>query len=223
MFKPHDLLEIEEPEALRDFNQAPGWVGKSLAAAPFLVVRRKPAPPAEVAVGVRGLLREERWASFIHESKIKSVIAPFDLTTASFADVDRLLRFPALSALKELEREWQQLTLKWGPGGSVGFELASGFPCVTMSSDLDIVLFAPEPFTREFATNLLMSSREISQSIDVIVEAPHVAFSLQEFAICDAAPILLRSSSETQFGLDPWNPPRSADGSSTCRESITPA
>jgi hypothetical protein len=34
--------------------------------------------------------------------------------------------------------------MSWGPGGSVGYELASGIPAVRADSDLDFILFAPK-------------------------------------------------------------------------------
>ena len=51
---------------------------------------------------------------------------------------------PALRALSLLTQRWKALDSAWGPGGSVGFELATGRHVVTPQSDLDVVIYAHE-------------------------------------------------------------------------------
>lgn len=62
--RPHDLLRIADPGAHLTGSE-PAWVGPSLAAAPWVVVRRSTAPTGQLAVGVRGQARHERHALFM--------------------------------------------------------------------------------------------------------------------------------------------------------------
>ncbi|MET8768854.1 hypothetical protein, partial [Streptomyces sp. NPDC004658] len=53
----HDLVRLAAPADLRPVpctGSQPAWVRDSLVAAPWAVVRRAPAPPGLVPVGVRG-------------------------------------------------------------------------------------------------------------------------------------------------------------------------
>jgi len=56
--------------------------------------------------------------------------------------------------------DWRWLTHScWGPGGSVGFELATGKRTTIPRSDLDIVVYANEHLSRSDAQRLLVSTR----------------------------------------------------------------
>ncbi len=61
--EPHDLLLGMAPAHLPE--NAPAWVCAALKAGWPVVVRRAPADPARVAIGVRGLAREQRWAGWM--------------------------------------------------------------------------------------------------------------------------------------------------------------
>lgn len=203
MPKVHDLLEIESPSSAVDLFAAPDWVGDSLSATPFVVVRRARVAASGIAIGVRGDSRSDRWGGVLKPEFIKRAIAPFDIREGRACLSRDRRRLPALRSLIELEAHWDSFGLLWGPGGSVGFELATGAPAVTESSDLDLVVFAPEPFDGDFASNLLLSIRRISPSIDVVVETPLCGFSLEEYANNQGRDVLLRCSDMARFGR-PW-------------------
>lgn len=61
-----------------------------------------------------------------------------------FAEETRRLKsaFPCFCTLQLLKNRWIGLDHDWGPGGSVGFELATGKPIAKAESELDIVLYA---------------------------------------------------------------------------------
>lgn len=201
---PHDLLEIESSKSILHLDTAPSWVKQSLDAAPYVVVRRQPCFEETIAIGVRGTCRNERWASFVRPEHIKKVIPPFQLRIGKAITIKRFEAVPALQHLGALEEAWSELEQKWGPGGSVGFELASGYPAANHASDLDIILFAPTPFDHEFAQALSSSIEQISKTIDVLVEAPDCAFSLSEYAGSKSVQILLRGIDGPRMGADPW-------------------
>ncbi len=204
-FNTHDLLEIDSFKNLQNQTLAPSWVVESIIAAPYVVVRRAQQSDLFVAVGVRGKTRAERWADSVAIDCIKRVVTPMQLRVADSISENRIKEVPALRQLQVIEKLWHQLELQWGPGGSVGFELATGYPSSTATSDLDIVLFAPNPFNRQFARNILASLEEFKSSVDVLVETSEYAFLLKDFAHAEKEEILLRSADGVLLGTNPWH------------------
>ena len=51
--RPHDLVRLADPDEILTGTE-PAWVGAALAAAPWAVIRRAPAPAGHLAAGVRG-------------------------------------------------------------------------------------------------------------------------------------------------------------------------
>ena len=199
----HYLLRIDSPESLSGIESAPSWVEQSLQSAPYVVVRRWKQCTTEIAVGVRGSSREERWASFIASSAMIESLSPSDLRISQLEDRNRLECIDALRHLQFLEQAWSELENRWGPGGSVGYELASGVNTCRPSSDLDIVVFAPEPISLHGAEQLLYSAKAISESIDIIVEAPQCGFSLKEF-VQNGDNFVLRCADGPRLASNPW-------------------
>jgi phosphoribosyl-dephospho-CoA transferase len=188
----HDLLEID----VARFPQAlPDWVQESLQRAPFVVVRRGNLTDDEIPVGIRGALRNERWATFCPRRLIKRVLTPEALLCREIPD-----HMPALRALRLLKERWR---CNWGPGGSVGFELATGQAVVTPSSDLDAVIYASEPIDMSEARGLLDSTRSLPAAVDVRVETPRVGFSLAEYVRGEE--LLLRTPQGAVLGTNPWS------------------
>ena len=103
-----------------------------------------------------------------------------------------------------MSERWPDLTLPWGPGGSVGFELASGRKVTTEASDLDLVIRAQERITVEEARFLLVRTFGLEAKIDVRVETPVCGFSLEEYVSASSARILLRYPEGVSLGQDPW-------------------
>jgi phosphoribosyl-dephospho-CoA transferase len=109
--------------------------------------------------------------------------------------------------LSLLAERWSELKSDWGPGGSVGFALASGSHVVTPQSDLDVVIYAQTPIGTAEARALLDCAQGLPAAVDVRVETPICGFSLTEYANRWPAPILLRFASGTALGSDPWASP----------------
>ena len=226
----HDLLEIDAQRFLHANSSAPAWVAESLAATPFVVVRRGPTVAGEIAVGVRGEARNQRWAGSCPESCVRRIVTPGELltgvrlalrvpptpsgtSTASGAPtasaapaLPRTNSIPALRSLALLSHNgtWTSLQHHWGPGGSVGFELATARHTATPQSDLDIVIYAGDRLTVEEAKRLHAATRELPSAVDVRVETPVCGFSCTEYASRAPSPILLRTSAGTVLGTDPW-------------------
>ena len=116
----HDLLQID-PDSLLG-GTTPSWVNQALISCPWVVVRRARASAGEIAVGVRGDTRSQRWGGFLSKDLIGKVVRPADLLLVEQSSTPRLT--PAIKVLQQVIDRWRDLTLPWGPTGSVGFELA---------------------------------------------------------------------------------------------------
>jgi phosphoribosyl-dephospho-CoA transferase len=229
----HDLLEIDAERFLQAHPSVPAWVAESLRQTPFVVVRRGPISDQEISIGVRGAHRNERWAGGCHPSLVNEILTPRMLldravvaamtppavarsraaapvlpaapaVTPAAAALSRASAIPALRTLSLLTQRWKALDSPWGPGGSVGFELATGRHVVTPQSDLDVVIYAHRRMTVNEARQLRDSTQGLPAPVDIRVETPICGFSLVEYASRSPAPILLRTAPGALLGVDPW-------------------
>src|SRR5580692_916399 len=200
----HDLLQIDAHALTADSVSRPQWVTETLICCPWVVVRRGQAPAGQISVGVRGAARSERWAGCCSETLIKKIVRPTELLVPSRTSAR--LRTTALQALLDVIERWQGLSLPWGPTGSVGFELATGRPVTTEASDLDLAVRATNRIDTERALFLWDRLAGLQVKVDVRVETPMCAFSLDEYAHASSARILLRYPDRLRLGDDPWLP-----------------
>ncbi len=199
----HDLLEIDARQLILSQTSAPQWVEEDLPKSPFVVVRRGPATRREIPIGVRGMERNQRWATFCHTKLVKSILTPPQLLTRTIP-ASRSDAVSALRALNLLKERWMDLDHPWGPGGSVGFELASGTHVVKPESDLDIVIYAERSMTADEAKSLCDRAMNLPAVVDIRVETHVCGFSLWEFARQSPAGILVRTLSGIMLARDPW-------------------
>jgi len=203
--KTHDLLrlsclELEQADAVK-----PEWLDAVLEACPWVVVRRAAFHGKQVPVGVRGKERAQRWAGFVNPEQIAQIVSPNQLRESLVEGSRRGLR--AFHSLRFLGTKAAMKSLDWGPGGSAGFELASGRPTVTEASDLDIVIRAPEPFDRAFANSICIQLDGVSTRVDALVETPYCGFSLDEYAHSQLHKVLVRTDTGRILAEDPWDIP----------------
>jgi phosphoribosyl-dephospho-CoA transferase len=116
-----------------------------------------------------------------------------------------------LKVLQEVIERWRDLTLPWGPTGSVGFELASARQVTTEASDLDIAIRAPQRIAAEQALSLWDRVTGLQTKVDVRVETPECGFSLKEYVCTSSGRILLRYPDGPRFGDDPWSEPSKSE------------
>jgi phosphoribosyl-dephospho-CoA transferase len=201
--RTHDLLEIDANQFIAALASAPQWVEENLRKIPFVVVRRGLATKQAIPVGVRGAQRNQRWATLCHPMFVKNILTPPQLLRRA-APTARASATPALRALNAIKDRWMDCNRPWGPGGSVGFELASGRHVATPESDLDIVLYAERRMTAEEAKSLCDRAMNLPAVVDIRVETPVCGFSLKEFAGWSPAAILLRVPRGIVLAKDPW-------------------
>jgi phosphoribosyl-dephospho-CoA transferase len=185
-YRVHDLLRIGD-DAVGLLAHAPTWVAESLNRTPWVVVRRANAPLGHIPVGVRGTTRAHRYALTVPHTVVRQHVTPEQIGHSRIRHRDGL---PAMATLSALRARLSGEPLRWGPTGSVGFELASRSPCVTGSSDLDIAVFVHGPASPALAT-LATALSGLPARVDCSVELPSGAVALTEL-LGDAEQLLLK-------------------------------
>jgi phosphoribosyl-dephospho-CoA transferase len=207
----HALLRVTDPDALIWDTGRPPWAEAALQLAPWAVIRRAAPRPGLWPVGVRGGQRSQRAAAWLPHRAAAECITPQRLAaTRAWREHPRATAAPAVAVLDAVAAilATHGFAGRWGPGGSVGFELASGLRCTTPDSDLDLVLSAKLPVTRTDAARLHTDLSKLPVRIDLLLETPRGAAVLAEYAR-GVDVILLRSAQGPRLVRDPWN----ADGS----------
>lgn len=196
----HTLLHVRDIDALEWEDPRPEWATASLRLAPWVVVRRL-APRARLwPVGVRGTLRAHRCAAWLPDDAVLDLLTPPMLVTRPCS--------PLLDEAKAILHAHGYFG-RWGPGGSVGFELASGVPCVSPSSDLDLVVHTPDPIPLRDAGALSADLATLPVRVDVLLETPAGAVALAEYArgaslASGSTLMMLRTPQGPRLVADPW-------------------
>lgn len=197
---PHDLLWGMPLSALPD--DAPRWAVEGVLACRPVVVRRQNVAAGQVAVGLRGRAREQRYAAIMSSADITRRVSPEQLVNEVDAGVHD---WPALRALRQVRPVMDSLALNWGVGGSAGFELASGFGALHQDSDLDLILRTPQFMDRHFAAELVEALETSVCRVDVQLQLEQGAVALREWAR-PSARVLLKSTSGARLVVNPWQP-----------------
>jgi phosphoribosyl-dephospho-CoA transferase len=200
----HDLLVLKPGGSVEAEATNPEWVRAALIQSRFVVARREAAPPGMIAVGVRGPSRDQRWAGFVRNEDVHQVIGPGVLRSENAKIAQRSL--PAIEALRYSEESLRPLTLEWGPVGSVGYELATGRSVTRLESDLDLVIYAPNPVLRDEIRCFWNILDTTPARVDVRLETLAGGFSLEEFVRDGQDRVLLRTPTGPILTDDPWRP-----------------
>jgi phosphoribosyl-dephospho-CoA transferase len=206
----HALLRVTDLDRLVFEARRPHWAGAALRLAPWVVVRRAAPRVGLWPVGVRGGVRPQRSAAWLPHGAIQECVTPQMLAAKQvWRQHPGATATPAVAVLDEVAviLVAHGFAGLWGPGGSVGFELASGVRSTTPGSDLDLVLRADEPMTRTDAIRLHAELSKLPVRVDLLLETPHGAAVLGEYARSEEV-TLLRSARGPRLVRDPW----SADG-----------
>jgi phosphoribosyl-dephospho-CoA transferase len=202
--KVHDLLKVESVSCLVSDIPIPDWVHNTLERANWVVVRRDVVKDGMAPVGIRGSMRSLRFPAYLPMDAIVEKVEPELLVSQlRWKTSSRRSKMKALEILDELNAFYSSFAFSWGPTGSIGFELATGFPTVHEGSDIDIVLRAPKPLEKESAQALIDFHEQFPVRLDVQLETPFGAVSLVEYASVTGT-ILLRTSLGPCLVHNPW-------------------
>nr|WP_100548509.1 MULTISPECIES: malonate decarboxylase holo-ACP synthase [unclassified Pseudomonas] len=199
--RPHDLLWGLRPEQLP--LEAPAWARAALGGHVPVVVRRAPAESGWVAVGIRGMAREQRHAAWMRVSEIRRLVSPQAVARAGRWRSHAQPQWAALRALSQLAPHLDALGLAWGVTGSLGFELASGISAAHPDSDLDLSLRVPHQLSRDEARTLCALLDDAPGRIDLQLETPYGAVALREWA-SEVPRVLLKTQDGPLLVSDPW-------------------
>ncbi|CAN7689685.1 malonate decarboxylase holo-ACP synthase [Paraburkholderia sp. SIMBA_054] len=204
-WQAHDIVRLQR---LESFDNEPAWVRAAFARAPFAVVRRAQAAAGLIAVGLRGAARNERYGTWARSDDIEAVFRPEALSSTPCALAADRAGLPVFVALDVLRRDTSCFgSLAWGPTGSVGFELASGKPTATATSDLDLLIRMPNHLPRDEAQRIQAKLDEQAARagirIDAQLETPAGGVALAEYA-SGKARVMARHASGPRLVVDPW-------------------
>ncbi len=195
---PHDLLWGCRAEHLP--ADAPDWAAQAMLHGQPVVVRRAQLADGLVAIGIRGVGREQRYAAQMPLAAVTRRVSP-----ESLIERDSVHDWPAIRALRQLRPMLNASGLTWGVSGSAGFELASGVAALHAGSDLDLIVRAPVALDKYAARQLLGLIDQAECQVDLQLQTPCGAVALREWAGA-AGKVLLKSSSAAVLVRDPWNP-----------------
>lgn len=203
MVSPHDLLKLNRSPLPGD---APAWAHAALTRIPFAVVRRAVPAAGSIPIGIRGVARTQRYAACANRQDIEAIVRPEQLVELAPSTGRGALG--AFVALKRLCAARCMARYEWGPTGSAGFELAKGMPAVSASSDLDLLVRAPDEMTPGEAAALFagMQAEAFTASvrIDVQLETPAGAIALSEWA-AGKPRTMLRTADGPRLVDNPWS------------------
>ena len=199
----HELILLRSESAVIPNEGEPACPYLNSNRCRWVVVRRGRILDGLIPVGVRGAQRHERCAGFTGLSEVLETRRPDQLRLLLAEDSRRTLQ--AFRTLSYLESHLAGLDMNWGPGGSVGYELASGIQAVRSDSDLDFILFAPKKLEITEAQDLWRMISSAPGKVDALVETPCCGFSLEEFVTTSHRTILLRTNNGRILGSNPWS------------------
>ncbi|MFP3558973.1 malonate decarboxylase holo-ACP synthase [Paraburkholderia sp. SIMBA_049] len=204
-WQAHDIVRLRR---LESFENEPAWVRAAFARAPFAVVRRAQAVAGLIAVGLRGAARNERYGTWARSDDIEAVFRPEALLSPPCVLAADRAALPVFVALDALRRDTSCIgSFIWGPTGSVGFELASGKPTATATSDLDLLIRMPNHLPRDEAQRIQAKLDEHAAHtgirIDAQIETPAGGVALAEYA-SGKARVMARHASGPRLVSDPW-------------------
>jgi phosphoribosyl-dephospho-CoA transferase len=193
----HDLLWGMSADTLAE--DAPLWVKAVLQRGDPVVVRRAITAADQVAVGIRGQFRHQRYAAVMPRSTITRQLKPEALTQVEIHQFKHLAE-----RLQSISSIMKNFSGCWGYTGSFGFELATGIATVTAQSDIDLLIRTEQPFTKQQAIELLENFQQAGLNVDIQLQLPQGGLALKEWARNSGKVLLKRPDGAVLVG-NPWH------------------
>ena len=193
----HDLVWGMTVDFLTE--DAPLWVKEVLQRGDPVVVRRAITSVDQVAVGVRGQFRHQRYAGQMPRSAISRQLKPEALTHVDTKQFEHLAE-----RLQTISSIMKNFSGCWGYTGSFGFELATAVKTVTQQSDIDLLIRAEQPFEKKQAIELLETFQQAGLNVDIQLQLPQGGLALKEWAR-NSGKVLLKRADGAVLVENPWN------------------
>lgn len=193
----HDLLWGMSADALAE--DVPLWVKAVLQRGDPVVVRRAITAADQVAVGIRGQFRHQRYAAVMSRSTITRQLKPEALTQVDIHQFEHLAE-----RLQSISSIMKNFSGCWGYTGSFGFELATGIATVTAQSDIDLLIRTEQPFAKQQAIELLENFQQAGLNVDIQLQLPQGGLALKEWARNSGKVLLKRPDGAVLVG-NPWH------------------
>lgn len=193
----HDLLWGMSVDALAE--DVPLWVKAVLQRGDPVVVRRAITAADQVAVGLRGEFRHQRYAAMMPRSTITRQLKPEALTEVDIHQFTHLAE--RLQGISSIMKNFSGC---WGYTGSFGFELATGIATVTAQSDIDLLIRTEQPFAKQQAIELLETFQQARLNVDIQLQLPQGGLALKEWAR-NSGKVLLKRPDGAVLVENPWH------------------
>ena len=192
----HDIVQFHITENMS--VTWPEWFEKTT---PFYAtIRRGRAEKGYLPVGLRGKERNQRFAFELLLEAVDTVIQPWSLIKKSSFREEEIAHYPVYQAYKQAAEILQGA--KWGVGGSLGFELATGRPTVKPTSDFDLLIYANEP--AELPLLAIQQHLAYFQQVDTQIISQKGGFSLKEYLKNPSKKLLMKTISGPVLTDELW-------------------
>jgi phosphoribosyl-dephospho-CoA transferase len=204
----HSLLRIAAAKTLlwEDDGAAPDWAASALQRLGWVVMRRQLPRPGLLPVGIRGIFRSQRAPAWLPLDAVHECLTPRMLADRADWRQLNLCSSPAVAVLNQVELilAAHGLAGAWGPGGSVGAELASGVVCTSATSDLDLIVYTATRLGAREAAALHAALAVVPVHVDTLLETPQGGVALADL-IGGVERKLLRTAQGPRLVRDPWS------------------
>ena len=187
--KVYDILEVKSTLKTYFDKELPTWATEFVEKVPYVVVKRGEEKTGMVPIGIRGTTRQQRFGCYMRQDNILQIYKPYELIECE----SNCSIWNEVAQLLAIIFETYSDRIAYGPTGSVGFELASGYEATTNSSDLDLFIQPIQPLEIEVSKKILEQLLEINAKMDVTLETPIGYVALEEY--CNGqAPYLVKTN-----------------------------
>ncbi|MGX7265027.1 malonate decarboxylase holo-ACP synthase [Enterococcus crotali] len=185
MIEAHDIVRIHP--SFMSTKEWPDWFKATDRL--YATVRRAVVNEKVIPVGLRGQQRNQRFAFELPVTAVEEVIHPWELIQKDSFRQKEVADFSAYQAYIQARKLLQETT--WGVGGSLGFELATDYPTIKETSDLDVLIYVKE--SAELPLEVIRQNLSLFSQWDTQVITKKGGFSLKEYLQNPNKKILLKT------------------------------
>lgn len=190
----YDILGLKSYQSVFFDTALPQWANEFLKKVPYVVVKRGEEKTGMVSIGIRGMMRTQRFGCHMMQDNILKIYKPSELIRCESNCGIWNKAAPLLASIFEPYKK----RMIFGPTGSVGFELATGYESTTKNSDLDFLIMAKEPLETDVAKELLQKLLKLNIKMDITLGIPIGYIALEEY--CNGqAPYMVKSNKGVQL------------------------